>query len=114
MKPEAKVRARAKHICEAAGAYWNPIVQSAATKAGHPDADVCFRGRFLAVECKAGRNKPTALQRRRLREIAEAGGAAMVVNERLLGDLERYLKDGGNPAPDVLARLIWKEDSDAG
>ncbi|MDR1035445.1 MAG: hypothetical protein LBT40_02380 [Deltaproteobacteria bacterium] len=112
MKPEAKVKARAKALFEAAGAYWTPIVQSAITKAGHPDADVCFRGRFLGVECKSGKKKPTPLQRRRLREIAEAGGVSMVVNEDRLKDLERYLADGGDTDPAVLDRLLYKEAAD--
>ena len=30
--------------------------------AGIPDIIVCYKGRFLAFECKVGKNKPTVLQ----------------------------------------------------
>lgn len=35
-------------------------------------------GRFLAVECKIGRNKPTELQNAYLEEIRKRGGIAVV------------------------------------
>ena len=38
-------------------------------------------GKFFGIECKAGKNKPTALQEKNLREITMAGGRALVVNE---------------------------------
>lgn len=38
-------------------------------------------GRFLAVECKAGRNKPTAAQAAFLGAVAKAGGLAVVVRD---------------------------------
>jgi len=46
-----------------------------------PDIICCVNGRFLAIECKAGDNKPTVLQQRELKAIADAGGSALVVNE---------------------------------
>lgn len=47
--------------------------------AGIPDIVVCYRGRFIAFECKVGKNKPTALQAQTIRQIIAAGGYAMVV-----------------------------------
>lgn len=47
--------------------------------AGIPDLIVCFRGRFIAFECKVGRNTPTRLQEQTLKAIAAAGGTAAVV-----------------------------------
>lgn len=47
--------------------------------AGIPDIIVCYRGRFLAFECKVGKNKATALQKLTIRQIVKAGGYALVV-----------------------------------
>jgi hypothetical protein len=45
----------------------------------------------LGVECKAGFNKPTALQDQEMTKIEQAGGAAMVVREDTLDLLDRWL-----------------------
>ncbi len=47
--------------------------------AGIPDLIVCYRGRFIAFECKVGKNTPTVLQAQTIRQIIAAGGYAMVV-----------------------------------
>lgn len=57
-------------------------------RAGVPDIIACFKGHFLAIEAKAGKNKPTALQERELASIQKAGGHAMVLNEDNLDLLE--------------------------
>jgi Holliday junction resolvase len=62
-----------------------------------PDIIACVNGRFLAIECKAGGNKPTALQTREIELIRLAGGVAVVVNEAnwdTLPELIRKLKGG--------------------
>lgn len=47
--------------------------------AGIPDLIVCYRGRFIAFECKVGKNTPTVLQAQTIRQIIAAGGYALVV-----------------------------------
>lgn len=47
--------------------------------AGIPDIIVCYKGKFIAFECKVGNNKPTVLQAITLRQILKAGGYALVV-----------------------------------
>jgi Holliday junction resolvase len=62
-----------------------------------PDIIACVNGRFLAIECKAGGNKPTALQVREIENIRSAGGVAVVVNEEnwdMVPELIRKLKVG--------------------
>lgn len=49
-------------------------------------------GYFVAVEVKAGKNKPTALQRMRLQETLAAGGYAAVVNETNVQDFARWVE----------------------
>lgn len=48
---------------------------------GVPDFLVCYRGRFIGIECKANGGKPTALQTKNLDEIDSAGGVALVIDE---------------------------------
>jgi hypothetical protein len=59
---------------------------------GAPDFLVCLAGRFIGIECKAGKNQPTALQEKNLSLIRKAGGTAMVVNEDNLPQLKLLLE----------------------
>ena len=89
--PEKKVKDKIKAMCKEAGAYYTmPVMQGMASN-GTPDILVCHRGMFAGVEAKAGNGKPTKLQMIRLREIAEAGGAALIINENNLWQLEDWL-----------------------
>lgn len=47
--------------------------------AGIPDIIICYRGRFIGLECKVGKNKPTVLQSLTIRRILQSGGYAMIV-----------------------------------
>ncbi len=47
--------------------------------AGIPDLIVCYKGRFLGLEAKVGKNKPTKLQEHTIEQIRIAGGIAVVV-----------------------------------
>ena len=60
-------------------------------RAGVPDIIVCYRGLFVAVECKAGKGRTTALQERELAAIRKANGVAVVVNETNIDLVEKIL-----------------------
>jgi Holliday junction resolvase len=62
-------------------------------KSGVPDIIACYRGRFIAIECKAGYNKPTPLQEKELRAIEAARGVALVVREDTVEELVRILME---------------------
>lgn len=47
--------------------------------AGTADVIVCWRGRFVAIECKVGKNQATPLQEAFLESVRESGGLAGVV-----------------------------------
>ena len=47
--------------------------------AGIPDLIVCYKGRFIGLECKVGKNTATALQQQTIRQILKADGYAVVV-----------------------------------
>lgn len=91
--PEAKVKARVKAVLKASGAYYCMPVTGGYGSSGAPDFLVCFEGIFIGIECKAGGNKPTALQQANLGAIQKAGGFALVVDEdpRTMGQLMQVL-----------------------
>lgn len=88
--PESKVKARCVEIIKKYKAYHFFPVQTGYGRMGIPDIIVCYRGLFLGIECKAGFNKPTALQEREMTEIHKAGGSAMVVREDTLPLLDQW------------------------
>lgn len=88
--PENAVKAKCVEIIKRYKAYHFFPAQNGYGRAGIPDIIVCFRGLFLGVECKAGFNKPTALQEREMAEINKAGGSTMVVREDTIELLEQW------------------------
>ena len=85
MTPEAKVKkvvvAQLKKLC----AYYFYPVTGGYGQSGVPDIVGCYEGLFFGIECKAGKNKPTALQHKELDAIRNSGGIALVVNEDNMG-----------------------------
>ncbi len=48
-------------------------------KAGRPDFRICYRGRFLAVECKAMRGVTSTDQIKTIQRIEDSGGMAVII-----------------------------------
>jgi Holliday junction resolvase len=90
--PEAKVKAAVKKLLDEMGIYHFSPVQNGMGRAGIPDIIGCYNGRFLGIECKAGKGKTTALQDLELEKIRQAKGFAYVVNENNLQDLKELLQ----------------------
>jgi len=91
MTPEAKVKKKVIATLKDAGVYYFYPVMSGYGSSGIPDIIVCCSGKFLAIECKAGANKPTALQERNMQQIRDNGGVAIVVNEENLNAVQEVL-----------------------
>ena len=79
--PERKVKAQVADILKEYGVYYFFPPANGLGRAGIPDIIACAWGQFLAIECKAGKGKPTELQLRELRSIRNANGIAFIVNE---------------------------------
>lgn len=77
--PESKTKNIVKNILDAYGVYYFMPPGVGYGRAGIPDIICCVNGYFLAIECKAGRGKTTALQERELQNIKTAGGVGIVV-----------------------------------
>ncbi len=93
LTPEKKVKDKVKKALVDAGAYYFMPGTHGFGASGVPDIVGCYQGRFFGIECKAGDNKPTALQLRNLNQITTAGGYALVVNEDNLNDVSSMLKE---------------------
>lgn len=97
--PEGKVKDRVVAALKDAGAYYFFPATHGFGRSGVPDVVACINGNFLGIECKAGTNKPTALQVRELERIRLAGGVAVVVNETNVDML-----------PALLVRAKWGKE----
>lgn len=86
--PEGKVKDQVKRILDKYEFWHFSPPGMGLGRAGIPDIIGCKGGRFIAVECKAGKGKTTLLQERELQNIRLAGGYAVVINELNLHELE--------------------------
>lgn len=91
MKREADVKDKIKALLKRHKAWYTMPFQAGYSQIGVPDFLVCINGKFLAIEAKFGKNKPTALQHKALQDIRQAGGRAWVINEKNLAELDSLL-----------------------
>ena len=89
--PEGKVKKAVKAVLDELGIYHFSPFQAGMGRAGIPDIICCCNGRFIGIECKAGKGKTTALQDRELDAIHAAGGFAFVVRETNIAELKERL-----------------------
>jgi len=91
--PESKVKVAVVKLLHKYDAYYFFPATHGYGRSGVPDIVCCIKGNFVAIECKAGANKPTTLQEREINKIRTAMGYAMVVNEDNMDLLEQVLKE---------------------
>jgi pantoate kinase len=90
--PEAKVKEKIKKILKEHGVWYAMPMGTGYGNSGVPDFLCCVKGKFLAIEAKAGKGIPTALQEKNMRDIRVAGGEALVINEDNIEELGGWLK----------------------
>ncbi len=81
MTPEAKVKKKVVAQLKELGAYYFYPATGGYGQSGVPDIVGCYKGFFFGIECKAGKNKPTPLQDKNLKQIRATGGLDLVINE---------------------------------
>ena len=69
--PERKVKKRVTDLLKRYGAYYFYPVTGGYGMSGVPDIVACYNGCFFGIECKAGKNKPTELQKQNLGRFSE-------------------------------------------
>lgn len=90
--PEKRVKDKVVSILKGEGAYYFFPATHGYGRSGVPDIICCVGGFFLAIECKAGGGKLTALQAREIEHIRMNGGVAIVVNEDNWEDVREVLR----------------------
>lgn len=91
--PEKKVKTAVVAILKRFGVYYFYPVTGGFGASGVPDIIACYGGYFIGIECKAGTNKPTALQEQNLERIRDCKGIALVINEDNVELVENVLKE---------------------
>ena len=90
--PEKKVKEAVTKVLKKYHAYYFYPVMGGFGRSGIPDIIACYKGLFIAIECKAGSNKTTALQDAELKKIEDARGHVLVVNEMNVDQVEHMLQ----------------------
>ena len=93
MTPEGKVKKRVKKILDDIGAYHFSPMTAGYGRSGVPDIIACVKGKFIGIECKAGKNEPTLLQKHNMKLINQSGGLSIVVNESNIEALLTLVKE---------------------
>jgi len=93
MTPEGRVKAAVVKVLKKHEVYYFFPATGGYGRSGVPDIVCCARGRFLAIECKAGGGNPTALQAREIERINDAGGVAVVIRDTDVHLFEKFLRD---------------------
>jgi hypothetical protein len=92
MTPDVKFKEKLKRLFKSMGIYYAMPATGGYGASGVPDFLVCLKGKFIGVECKAGKGKPTALQLKNLAEIEASGGISVIVNEDNLEQFENTMR----------------------
>ena len=91
MTPEKKVKNKVVEILKRYKVYYFYTMTGGYGRSGVPDIVGCYKGQFFGIECKAGKNKPTALQLKNIKDIRDNNGIAIVVNEKNILEVETML-----------------------
>lgn len=90
--PEGRVKDAVQKLLKELEVYYFTPVTGGYGRSGVPDLVCCVDGMFLAIECKAGDNKPTPLQYREMDLIRVAKGVAMVVRENNVEEVRLVIR----------------------
>jgi hypothetical protein len=85
---EADVKQAVKEIFKKYDVYFFMPSMNGFGRAGIPDFTACYKGHYIAIETKFGKNTLTAHQWKEINDINSHGGITMIVSEANLGDLD--------------------------
>lgn len=85
--------------------YWGG---AAYTKSGIPDILVCCKGRFIGVETKAPKGRPSDLQIYNLRQIDRAGGIAILLYPKDYDIFKLLVENPDNQELYEVLKSRWK------
>jgi hypothetical protein len=111
--PESKVKKKVVDILKKFDAYFFYPVTGGYGRSGVPDIVVCWKGRFIGIECKAKGGVPTALQMKNLLEITDKKGIALIIDETGIGMFMLLMaawEANGAPPQGYIAELLNVEE----
>lgn len=88
-KQETNLQRKVQEYLVSKGAYEFKVHGSAYMKAGIPDIISCYKGLFIGIECKVGKNKMSKLQEEHRDQILKAGGIHILAYE--LDDVKKII-----------------------
>jgi hypothetical protein len=91
LTPEKLVKNKVTQLLRLKNIYYFYPFSHGYGSIGIPDLIACYKGRFIAIECKAGKGKVTTLQEKNLTDIRACGGVALVINENNIDDISTQL-----------------------
>lgn len=87
---ETKLQKKIQEYIDSIGGYCFKVHGSIYMRAGIPDIIACYKGLFIGIECKVGKNKMSDLQEKHRDEILAAGGIHILAYS--LNDVIKVLK----------------------
>ena len=90
-KKETNLQKKVQAYLISLGAYEFKVHGSIYMKAGIPDIISCYKGLFIAIECKVDKNKMSEVQKAHKEMIEKAGGIHICAYN--LDDVKKVLKD---------------------
>lgn len=110
--PESAVKKKVVAVLKKYGCYYFYPVTGGYGRSGIPDIVVCWKGRFIGIECKTQGNVPTALQMKNLREICGQDGISLTIDEGGVGIFTVLMEtwnDNGLPPAGYISELTAKK-----
>jgi Holliday junction resolvase len=90
--PEGKVKTKVKKLLDSYGALHFSPMGTGYGVSGVSDIICLYKGKFIAIECKADEKKlPTELQKRFLQRVIDWGGVGLIIHDKNIGMLEAAL-----------------------
>jgi hypothetical protein len=91
--PEGKVKTKVKKLLDKYGALHFSPMGTGYGVSGVSDIICLYKGRFIAIECKADEKKlPTELQKRFLKRVVDWGGIGLLIHDKNINLLEQTLE----------------------
>lgn len=90
VESETKLQRKIQKYLKEIGCYEFKVHGSQYMRAGIPDIICCYKGLFIGIETKVGKNKMSELQKIHKEEILNAGGIHILAYN--LEDVEKVLK----------------------
>lgn len=91
--PEGKVKTKVKKLLNDVGALHFSPMGTGYGVSGVSDIICLYKGKFIAIECKADEKKlPTELQKRFLQRVVEWGGIGLLIHDKNIDLLKTTLE----------------------